>query len=121
MMRRLLIFLIVAGIIALVGFFLFASMNYSDGNRSGKLIKFSNRGYIFKTHEGELNLGGINAINGGVMANYLWNFSVNDEKVAKQLMDLVGKDITVHYNQKMKALPWNGDTQYLVDSVIAVN
>ena len=94
---------------------------YSDGNRAGKLIKFSHRGYLFKTYEGEMNLGGINTTNGGVLINNMWLFSVSDRSVADSLSKLEGKDITVHYKEKLSTLPWRGDTKYIVDKVVEVH
>jgi hypothetical protein len=92
---------------------------YSEGNRAGKLIKFSNKGYVFKTHEGDLNLGGITTTNGGLM-NQLWQFSVVDEEVARQLSSMEGKEITLHYKEKLRTLPWRGDSKYIVDSIVSV-
>lgn len=96
------------------------TFTYSEGNRAGRLIKFSHRGYVFKTYEGELNLGGVNSINGGMLVNNMWAFSVTDDAVADSLSRLEGKDINLHYKEKMSALFWRGDTRYIVDRVVQV-
>lgn len=97
------------------------SFTYSEGNRAGRLIKFSKQGFMFKTYEGEMNLGGVsNATNGNLMMNYMWDFSVTDQAVADTLLKLEGKDISVHYKEKMAKLAWRGDTKYIVDKVIEV-
>ena len=97
------------------------SFTYSEGNRAGRLIKFSRQGFIFKTYEGEMNLGGVtNATNGNMMMNYMWDFSVNDQAVADTLLKLEGGDIRVHYKEKLAKLPWHGETKYLVDKVLEV-
>lgn len=120
-MRRFLYWLIAIIIIVLtIYIFLNVTYTYSEGNRAGRLIKFSYRGYIFKTYEGELNLGGINATNGGVLINNMWAFSVIDKVVADSLSKLEGKDISVHYMEKISTLPWRGDTKYIVDKVVQV-
>ena len=94
------------------------TFTYSEGSRAGRLIKFSSQGYVFKTYEGELNLGGVtNATNGNMMMNYMWDFSVDDKLVADSLFKLDGRDIRVHYKQKLAKLPWRGDTKYIVDKV----
>ena len=93
---------------------------YSEGNRAGRLMKFSYKGYIFKTYEGELNLGGINTSTSGVMINYLWQFSVVDKSVADSITRLGGKDVTLHYKEKISTLPWRGNTKYIVDKVVEV-
>ncbi len=111
-------------IILVLSFIIFILINvtftYSDGNRAGRLIKFSHKGYIFKTYEGELNLGGINSVNGGVMVNNMWDFSVSDQTVADSLSKLEGRDINIHYKEKMSSLFWRGDTRYIVDKVVQV-
>lgn len=118
------ILLPVAGIILvfLVIFFVARySYTYSEGNRAGRLIKFSKQGFLFKTYEGEMNLGGVsNATNGNLMMNYMWDFSVVDKEVADSLLKLEGRDIRVHYKEKMATLPWRGDTKYVVDKVLEV-
>ena len=97
------------------------SYTYSEGNRAGRLIKFSKQGFIFKTYEGEINLGGVtNSANNSMMMNYMWDFSVTDQAVADSLLRLEGREISVHYKQKMGKLPWRGDTKYIVDKVVEV-
>jgi len=121
-MRRFLAW-IVAIIVTFLAIYILLNIayTYSDGNRAGKLIKFSHRGYLFKTYEGEMNLGGINTTNGGVLINNMWLFSVSDRSVADSLSKLEGKDITVHYKEKLSTLPWRGDTKYIVDKVVEVH
>ncbi len=94
---------------------------FSDGYRAGTLIKFSRKGFVFKTYEGELNQGGIvNPTPGTAMVNQIWTFSVKDKEVAKKLEKMEGKVIRLHYRQYNKMLPWEGDTKYLVDEVEVV-
>ncbi len=121
LMKRIL-FWFAGMIIAVLIIFIFINVTftYSEGNRAGRLIKFSHKGYIFKTYEGELNLGGINTVNGGVLVNNMWLFSVADYAVADSLSKLEGKDICLHYKEKMATLPWRGDTKYIVDRVMEV-
>ena len=40
------------------------SWSYSEGTRSGNLIKVSKKGVIFKSFEGQLNIGGISMASG---------------------------------------------------------
>lgn len=102
----------------LIFFILNVTFTYSEGSRAGRLIKFSSKGYLFKTYEGEINLGGVtNATNGNMMMNYMWDFSVDDKSVADSLSKLEGRDIRVHYKEKLAKLPWRGDTKYIVDKV----
>jgi hypothetical protein len=107
--------------LALIIYFFFATIfTYSDGNRAGRLIKFSHKGYVFKTYEGELNLGGINTTNGGMLVNNMWQFSVTSRSVADSLSKLEGKDVTLHYKEKMHSLSWRGESRYIVDKIVEV-
>jgi len=120
-MRKFLGWTISIILLGLIIYFLFATVyTYSDGNRAGRLIKFSHKGYVFKTYEGELNLGGINTTNGGILINNMWQFSVADKTVGDSLSKLEGKDVTLHYKEKIYAFPWRGDSKYIVDRVVEV-
>lgn len=120
-MKRFLVWTIFIVFLVFIIYFLFATVyTYSDGNRAGRLIKFSHKGYVFKTYEGELNLGGINTTNGGILINNMWQFSVADKSVGDSLSKLEGKDVTLHYKEKLIAFPWRGDSKYIVDKVIEI-
>ena len=70
------------------------SWSYSEGERAGVLQKFSKKGWVCKTYEGELAL----YVVGGV-APQIWYFSTRDEKVAQQLSAAVGDHIRLHYTE----------------------
>ena len=70
------------------------SWAYSEGERAGVLQKFSKKGWICKTYEGELAL----YVVGGI-APQLWYFSTRDEQVAQQLTGAVGSQIRLHYTE----------------------
>ncbi len=106
--------LIVVGLA--VTYFVF-NFTYSEGNRAGVLIKFSKKGYIFKTHEGELNIGGMGNIPNTAQLNQMWFFSVRDGAIADSLMTMEGKKVALHYREVIKNLPWDGETKYFVDGV----
>jgi len=90
---------------------------YSDGNRYGLLQKFSRKGSLFKTYEGELILSSVRGSNNVPIASEKFYFSVTDEAVAQQLNNLQGQNVTVHYKEKNSAAFWRGDSPYIVDSV----
>ena len=90
---------------------------YSSGNRYGLLQKFSHKGNIFKTYEGEMILSSVRANNNVPLASEKFFFSVTSKNVAAQLMNLQGQFLTVHYREKKNALGWRGDSNYIVDSV----
>jgi len=90
---------------------------YSDGNRTGLLQKFSRRGNLFKTYEGELVLNNMLGNNGTSFSTEKFYFSVDNPNVAKQLMNYEGQRIVVHYEQKNGSAFWRGETPYIVDSI----
>ncbi len=92
--------------------------SYSDGERAGTVSKFSRRGFVFKTYEGVLNVGGFSGETGSLTPQY-FDFSVKDEAVAAQITQAVktGQRVTLHYEEKILKLPWNGDTKYYITSV----
>lgn len=108
--RRILWVIFGAFLLFCIGYFIYSQLSYSDGYRSGQLVKISRRGVIFKTHEGTLNL----SPNGMMTA---WEFSVKDGKTSFQLREFEGKLIRVHYEQRYQTFFWQGDTEYIVDSV----
>lgn len=87
--------------------------SYSDGERAGTLQKFSRRGWLCKTEEGELALYIVSGI-----APQIWNFTVRDPSVAALLDKAVGHKVQLHYEEHA-GLPSScfGDTRYFVDRV----
>jgi hypothetical protein len=93
---------------------------YSDGYRAGLLQKFSRKGTIFKTYEGELVLSSVSGSSGNsntVIASEKFFFSVNSDSLAARLDTLQGRSVIVHYRQKNSPVFWRGDSPYLVDGV----
>lgn len=90
---------------------------YSTGYRSGLLQKFSHKGTLFKTYEGEMILSSIRSNANVALASEKFLFSVTNEQIAKQMELLQGRMVTVHYNNKNGTLPWRGESAYIVDSV----
>ena len=87
------------------------SWSYSEGERAGVLQKFSRRGWICKTNEGELAM----YVVGGV-APQIWNFSARDKTVADRLHQAVGHQVRLHYEEH-PGLPTScfGETRYFVN------
>jgi len=92
---------------------------YSEGNRAGLLQKFSHRGQIFKTWEGEMILSSVRSSQNVALASEKFLFSVTDKSVAEKLSHMEGSFVTIHYRQMNGKLFWRGDTEYFVDSVSA--
>ncbi len=94
--------------------------NYSTGTRAGTIVKLSSKGLVFKTMEGQLNLGGL-TYDSGSPASSLWDFTVADDdtQVMKALEEanLNGHRVKLYYKEKFYRLPWRGDTKYFVYQV----
>jgi len=99
-------------------FFIF-NWSYSDGDRAGYLQKFSRKGWICKTYEGELAMTTVPGV-----APVIWTFSVKmwDEPLAQQINGLLGKKVVLRYRE-FRYLPSTcfGETPYFVDNVKAAD
>lgn len=90
---------------------------YSEGYRAGLLQKFSKKGNVFKTYEGEMILSSVQSTKNVALASEKFVFSVTNKRISSQLDSLQGKDVVVHYREKNRPLPWRGESPYIVDSV----
>jgi hypothetical protein len=88
------------------------SWAYSEGERAGVLQKFSKKGWLCKTYEGELAL----YVVGGV-APQIWHFSTRDADLAKALSQTVGEQIRLSYTEH-RDVPTNcfAETPYFAQS-----
>ena len=87
--------------------------SYSNGERAGYLQKFSSKGWVCKTWEGELLM---TTVPGVIPEKF--EFTVRDPAIADQLMAAAGKRVVVSYAQH-KGIPSScfGDSQYFVERV----
>ncbi len=112
-----LIFFLLFFVLPVAGFSLYtwATLNfvYSQGERAGYIQKFSQKGWVFKTWDGELAMV---TLPGQIPEKFY--FSVRDQGVAKQLEQNIGQRVMLKYNQH-RGIPttWFGDTQYFVTNV----
>ena len=104
------LFLISAIVIA--GFFSFVYfMHYSNGVRAGKLVKFSSKGVVFKTWEGEISQGVSEA------QTFIFSVEDNEKQTIEDLNRLQGRFVKLHYFERYKTLFWLGDTKYFITKV----
>jgi hypothetical protein len=99
---------------------------YSDGYREGLLQKFSRKGNVLKTFEGEMLLAGFGPRTGSIINSNYFYFSVADKPLADSLDKCLGKVVKLHYVQYRRSLPWRGEDygiknadkgQYVVDNI----
>lgn len=100
-----------------------SGFEYSDGSRSGVVQKISRKGWIWKTWEGELNLGYANSRSSeyGTQINpAIFYFSVSDPAVAEtvEAAERSGNRVTVEYKQYWLRGYRYGKTSYDVTGVV---
>ena len=91
--------------------------SYSDGDRAGYVQKFSKKGWVCKTWEGNLSM-----INIPGAAPEQWNFTVRDDSVAQIISGYMGKQVSLHYTEH-PGVPTScfGETRYYVTGVRLVS
>jgi hypothetical protein len=113
------IFLVV-GLILLTAIgwvWLTVTWSYAEGERAGYIQKFSRKGWLCKTWEGEIAMV---TMPGAIPDRF--EFSVRDEAVAAQINALAGQRVVLTYQQH-KFIPTNcfGETEYFIAGARALN
>jgi hypothetical protein len=90
--------------------------SYSEGRRAGYIQKFSKKGWVCKTWEGEIAMTNIPGT-----APEKFAFSVRDEDVANKMNTLMGDQVSITYQQH-PGIPGTcfGETDYFVTAVTPV-
>lgn len=86
-------------------------VTFSDGIRSGELIKISHKGVLVKTWEGQISQG--------ISGAQIFSFSVLDknQEVIEKLQEYQGEYVKLEYVERYATFFWLGDTTYFVTSV----
>lgn len=107
------LFLFIGGLIALLAIYytVIYFIPYSEGVRSGELIKISHKGVIVKTWEGEISQG--------ISGAQIFSFSVldKDKNVIQKLKEYQGRYVKVSYTERFATFFWLGDTKYFITEV----
>lgn len=90
------------------------SWSYSEGERAGYLQKFSKKGWLCKTWEGELLLS---SMPGAIPERFA--FTVRDDAVVKQLQTAMGQRVQISYEQHV-GVPTScfGETEYFATKAV---
>jgi len=113
-MGKALVVLVVLAAALAAGFgWLTLHWSYSSGERAGYVQKFSRKGWICKTWEGEMAM----VTMPGTLAEKFF-FTVPSEATAERINAALGKRVALHYEQH-KWIPSScfGETEYFVTSV----
>ncbi len=115
--RRWLLWLVAAaaGLVLVFGVYTFFTLTwtYSRGERAGYVQKFSEKGWVCKTWEGELAM--VN-VPGAMQEKF--TFSVRDDVIAQHITSSMGQRVSLTYQQH-KGIPTDcfGETEYFVTAV----
>ena len=110
--------IIAAIVLALGGYILVVtSWSYSSGERAGWVQKLSSKGWLCKTWEGEMAMVSMPGT-----TTEKFHFTVWDEDVAAQINKVMGKRVSLHYEEKV-GIPTScfGETRYFVTKVSVVD
>ena len=109
---KILIKLFIGLLLIVAGFFSFIYfVHYSEGVRAGKLVKFSSKGILFKTWEGEISQGVSEA------QTFIFSVENNEKQTIEDLNRFQGKFVKLHYFERYKTLFWLGDTKYFITNI----
>lgn len=93
---------------------------FGEGVKAGELNFVVRKGYVFKTWEGRMIQTGYKAqVPGSVQSNE-FDFSITDEAIAERLKVSGGLIVEVGYKEYLGALPWRGNSKYIVDTILAI-
>jgi hypothetical protein len=116
--KRIIIAVLIIGI-AVFAFFYWGI--YERGIMAGKVLRVTQKGVIFKTYEGKLNLETFGALKGASPIAESFDFSVasDETEVLKELeqVALSGERVNLHFIKRYTTFPWRGDTKYFIDKV----
>ncbi len=116
-LRRAFFLLVLAGALLTSGYiWLVLRFSYSNGERAGYVQKFSHKGWLCKTWEGELAMASLPGAMPEVFAFTIWS-----DAVALQINGLMGQRVVLHYEEKV-GLPTScfGETRHIVTGVRTV-
>ena len=109
------VFLSVLVAIIIVYFLFIYYVTYSEGYRSGELVKISHKGVVFKTWEGEISQGVSEA------QTFVFSVENSEKDVINSLKEMQGETVKLTYKERFATFPWLGDTKYFVTKVEKTN
>lgn len=112
-----LLFIVLAGIalLAILFYGFIYAVPYSEGTRAGELIKFSNKGVLIKTWEGQISQG--------ISGAQIFDFSVmgSEKDVIAKLKEYQGSYVKLDYVERYATFFFWGDTKYFITAITKEN
>jgi hypothetical protein len=112
-------FIGIAIALAIVAFLYWGT--YEHGVMAGKVLRVSEKGFVFKTFEGKLSLESFGALKGVSPVAETFDFSVetSEKEIITSLeqVALSGERVNLHFKKRFMTFPWRGDTKYFITRV----
>lgn len=91
---------------------------YAIGQETGVIMKVSNEGNLFKTYEGKM-ISEVCIIDTVTVFESNFDFTITDDSVARQAMELAGtgKRVMLDYKYYKGKLPWRGESNRIVTKI----
>lgn len=111
MKKFILLFVLLIAVVVTAYFTFVYYVPYSEGVRSGELIKFSHKGYVIKTWEGEISQG--------ISGAQIFEFTVPNkhQDIVDKLKAYQGKYVRLEYDERYRTFFFWGDTRYFITKV----
>lgn len=113
---------IISVVIIAIGVFCYLYWGvYERGVMAGKVLRISEKGVVFKTYEGKINIETFGALRGASPIAEAFDFSVesDEQELIKELeaVALSGERVNLNYIKRYVRFPWRGDSKYFVTKV----
>ncbi|HRP92459.1 MAG TPA: hypothetical protein PLH53_06160 [Ignavibacteriaceae bacterium] len=93
---------------------------FGEGVKAGNLNFVVKKGYIFKTWEGRIIQQAFKTPTPNSMQSNEFDFSILDDQVAQVLERYSGKFVELRYKEYLNAIPWRGNSNYIVTEILQV-
>jgi len=93
---------------------------FGEGVKAGNLNFVVKKGYIFKTWEGRIIQEGFKTPAPNQMQSNEFEFSILDDQIAQVLERYSGKFVELRYKEYLNAIPWRGNSNYIVTEILKV-
>ena len=120
--KKIVRFIIIAIVLVLiVGFSFVYWGTFEDGVMAGKILRVSEKGVVFKTYEGKINLETFGALKDASPIAESFDFSIesDNQTLIKELetVALSGERVNLYFVKRYMAFPWRGETRYFATRI----